>query len=82
MANKAKYLLRSVLRNTYSQQEEAFLENRELIHVSNILCNANAIDSSVKYIIKVLSNGARYRKAKIAHYGIHASKNNNLKPVL
>ncbi len=69
MQQHAEGLPGHVLHNAYKKQVESFMKQVRLVPVHQIPKNANIISSHVLYKVKILDDGSKSIKARIAPHG-------------
>jgi len=68
-----------ITHNAYLKEETSFTKTVTKVHVSDIPENANIITSHVLYKVKVLDDGSKIVKARIAPHGNKDDLKDNLK---
>lgn len=65
--------------NAYKKEEENFLKTVKKVYISNVPKDANIISSHVLYKVKILDDGSKLVKARIAPHGNKDSMKDDLK---
>eukprot|EP00171_Calliarthron_tuberculosum_P022021 IDg22021t1 len=69
MLHQSQGLPSYVTQNAFEKEEKSFKKTVREVHVQNVPSNANVISSHVIYKVKILDDGSKLMKARIAPHG-------------
>jgi len=79
LSHHAQGLPSFVLQNAYKEEEQSFTNTVRKVHVTRVPIGSNVISSHVLYKVKMLDDGTKMLKARIAPHGNKDRERDNLK---